>query len=104
VPTVVALDVPLRDAGSPWVAQVLEALAPTAVWGVLDATRKPADLAGWVRALPRVDAVVVTETESSADPAALLDGLTVPVAVVDGARATPHRWAALLCERSAGRS
>ncbi|KQS68403.1 hypothetical protein [Modestobacter sp. Leaf380] len=103
VPTVVAVDVPLRDAGSAWVAQMLQAWAPTAVWGVLDATRKPADLTGWLAGLPRVDAVVVTDTESSADPAALLAGLPVPVAVVDGARATAHRWAALLCERLAGR-
>ncbi len=104
VPTVVAVDVPLRDAGSAWVAQMLQAWAPTTVWGVLDATRKPADLTGWLAALPRVDAVVVTDTESSADPAALLAGLPVPVAVVDGARATAHRWAALLCERLASRS
>ena len=83
----------------------LPLLAPLgAGWAVLDATRKPADLRTWLARLPRVDAVVVDDTRASADPAALLDGLPVPVAMVDGVRATPHAWAALLCERLAGRS
>ncbi len=103
VPTVVAVDVPLGDAGGAWAAQMVQAWDATAVWGVLDSTRKPAALRSWLAGLPRVDAVVVTDTESAPDPAALLEGLPVPVAVVDGARATPHRWAALLCERLAGR-
>ncbi|MFC7575815.1 hypothetical protein ACFQX8_27930 [Klenkia terrae] len=103
VPTVVAVDVPLGDAGGAWAAQMVQAWDATAVWGVLDSTRKPAALRSWLAGLPRVDAVVVTDTDSAPDPAALLEGLPVPVAVVDGARATPHRWAALLCERLAGR-
>ncbi|MCO7221843.1 hypothetical protein, partial [Klenkia sp. PcliD-1-E] len=90
-------------AGGAWAAQMLQAWSATAVWGVLDATRKPGALRTWLAGLPRVDAVVVTDTDSAPDPATLLDGLPVPVAVVDGARATPHRWAALLCERLAGR-
>jgi hypothetical protein len=69
------------------------------VWAVADATRKPEDLAGWLGALPRVDALVLQDTDLSADPAAVL-ALDVPVAVLDGVRATPHRWASLLCERS----
>ncbi|SSC22685.1 Hypothetical protein KLENKIAIHU_1274, partial [Klenkia terrae] len=103
VPTVVAVDVPLGDAGGARAAQMVQAWDAPAVWGVLDSTRKPAALRSWLAGLPRVDAVVVTDTDSAPDPAALLEGLPVPVAVVDGARATPHRWAALLCERLAGR-
>ncbi|SDN59615.1 hypothetical protein SAMN05660199_00365 [Klenkia soli] len=103
VPTVIAVDVPLGDAGGAWAAQMVQAWDATAVWGVLDSTRKPAALRSWLAGLPRVDAVVVTDTDAAPDPAALLEGLPVPVAVVDGARATPHRWAALLCERLAGR-
>ncbi|MEI4270727.1 hypothetical protein TEK04_03225 [Klenkia sp. LSe6-5] len=102
VPTVVAVDVPLGDAGGAWAAQMVHAWSGTAVWAVLDSTRKPGALRSWLAELPRVDAVVVTDTDAAPDPAALLDGLPVPVAVVDGARATPHRWAALLCERLAG--
>ena len=36
---------------------------------------------------------------SAADPAAVLRRVATPVAVIDGVRATPHRWASLLCER-----
>jgi hypothetical protein len=46
-----------------------------------------------------VDALVVTDTDLSADPAAVLRRVAAPVAIVDGVRATPHRWASLLCER-----
>ena len=42
------------------------------------------------------------DTDPSADPAAVLSRVTTPVAQVDGARATPHRWASLLCERMEG--
>jgi hypothetical protein len=95
--TVVAVHAPMRSAG--WAAAMTDAFAPAAVWAVADATRKPEDLAGWLGALPRVDALVLQDTDLSADPAAVL-ALDVPVAVLDGVRATPHRWASLLCERS----
>ena len=39
------------------------------------------------------------DTDLSADPAAVLRRVDTPVAMLDGARATPHRWASLLCER-----
>jgi hypothetical protein len=42
---------------------------------------------------------VVTDTDLSADPAAVLRQVAAPVALLDGVRATPHRWASLLCER-----
>ena len=48
---------------------------------------------------PRVDAIVVQDTDLSVDPAAVLRRVDTPVALIDGARATPHRWASLLCER-----
>jgi hypothetical protein len=77
--------------------------APVAVWAVVEATRKPEDLEPWLEGLPRVDALMVQDTDLSADPAAVLHRvalpLALPVAVLDGVRATPHRWASLLCER-----
>jgi hypothetical protein len=97
--TIVAVDAPLRTSGGPWLEHMLSVWSPSAVWGVLDSTRKPEDLVPWLDGLPRLDAVVVQDTDSTADPAAVLSHVTVPVALVDGARATAHRWASLLCER-----
>ncbi|CCH86461.1 protein of unknown function [Modestobacter italicus] len=97
--TIIAVDAPLRTSGGPWLEHMLTIWSPTAVWGVLDSTRKPEDLVPWLDGLPRLDAVVVQDTDSTADPAAVLDHVSVPVALVDGARATAHRWASLLCER-----
>ncbi len=100
--TIVAVDAPLRT-DAYWTAQMLAIWAPVAVWAVVEATRKPEDLGPWLEGLPRVDALMVQDTDLSADPAAVLHRvalpLDLPVAVVDGMRATPHRWASLLCER-----
>ncbi|WP_249523481.1 hypothetical protein, partial [Modestobacter marinus] len=97
--TIVAVDAPLRTSGGPWMEHMLSVWSPSAVWAVMDATRKPEDLVPWLDGLPRLDAVVVEDTDSTADPAAVLDHVPVPVAMVDGTRATAHRWASLLCER-----
>jgi hypothetical protein len=97
--TIVAVDAPLRTSGGPWLEHMLSIWSPTAVWAVLDSTRKPEDLVPWLDGLPRLDAVVVQNTDATADPAAVLNHVSVPIALVDGARATAHRWASLLCER-----
>jgi hypothetical protein len=97
--TIIAVDAPLRTSGGPWLEHMLAVWSPSAVWAVLDSTRKPEDLVPWLDGLPRLDAVVVQDTDSTADPAAVLSHVSVPVALVDGARATAHRWASLLCER-----
>ncbi|MDT0275665.1 hypothetical protein [Blastococcus goldschmidtiae] len=96
--TIVAVDAPLRS-DAYWMAQMLAIWSPVAVWAVVEATRKPEDLEHWLDGLSRVDALIVQDTDLSADPAAVLDRLDAPVAVVDGLRATPHRWASVLCER-----
>jgi hypothetical protein len=96
--TIVAVDAPLRT-DAYWTAQMLAIWMPSAVWAVVEATRKPEDLEPWLDCLPRVDALMVQDTDLSADPAAVLRSVGLPVAVVDGVRATPHRWASLLCER-----
>jgi hypothetical protein len=97
--TIIAVDAPLRTSGGPWLEHMLSVWSPSAVWAVLDSTRKPEDLVPWLDGLPRLDAVVVQDTDATADPAAVLSHVSVPVALVDGARATAHRWASLLCER-----
>ena len=96
--TIVAVDAPLR-ADAYWTAQMMAVWTPAAVWAVVEATRKPEDLEPWIDGLPQVDALIVQDTDLSADPAAVLRRVDTPVGLVDGARATPHRWASLLCER-----
>jgi hypothetical protein len=96
--TIVAVDSPMR-ADAYWTAQMLAIWNPVAVWAVVEATRKPEDLEPWLARLPQVDAMVVQDSDLSADPAAVLRRVDTPVALLDGARATPHRWASLLCER-----
>jgi hypothetical protein len=96
--TIVAVDAPLR-ADAYWMAQMARVWEPVAVWAVVEATRKPEDLEQWIGGLPRVDALIVQDVDLSADPAAVLRRVDAPVALLDGIRATPHRWASLLCER-----
>ena len=45
------------------------------------------------------DAALVTLVDLPDVDAAVLRRVDMPVALIDGARATPHRWASLLCER-----
>jgi hypothetical protein len=96
--TIVAVDAPLRT-DAYWMAQMLAIWTPSAVWAVVEATRKPEDLEQWLDGLPRTDALVVQDTDLSADPAAVLARVNTPVALLDGVPATPHRWASVLCER-----
>jgi hypothetical protein len=96
--TIVAVDAPMRT-DAYWTAQMMAIWTPVAVWAVVEATRKPEDLEPWMDGLPQVDALIVQDTDLSADPAAVLRRVDAPVALLDGARATPHRWASLLCER-----
>jgi hypothetical protein len=72
----------------------------TAVWAIVDATRKTADTARHLRALGEVEALVVHSVELTSDPATVL-GLDLPIFSLDGKPATPHAWAAMLCARIA---
>ncbi|PRY28738.1 hypothetical protein CLV70_10741 [Pseudosporangium ferrugineum] len=77
-----------------------EALGATAMWAVVDATRKTRDSAKHLRALGDVEALVVHNVDLTSDPATVL-GLDLPIFSLDGKPATPHSWAALLCARIA---
>ncbi|NYJ06314.1 hypothetical protein [Petropleomorpha daqingensis] len=96
--TIVAVDAPLRT-DAYWMSQMLAIWSPTAVWAVVEATRKPEDLEQWLGGLPRADALVVQDADLSVDPAAVLARVDTPVALLDGVPATAHRWASVLCER-----
>jgi hypothetical protein len=97
---VVVLDAPIGGTDPLWVNDVCEALGTTALWAVVDATRKTADTAKHLRTLGDVEALVVHGVELTADPATVL-GLELPIFSLDGKPATPHAWAAMLCARIA---
>jgi hypothetical protein len=99
-PWVVALDAPIGATDPLWVSDVCDALGATALWAVVDATRKTADTARHLRSLGDVEALVVHSVELTTDPATVL-GLDLPIFSLDGKPATPHAWAAMLCARIA---
>jgi flagellar biosynthesis GTPase FlhF len=94
--SLVAIEAALDE--SSWAASIVEAVRPTAVWVVVDASRKTSDVAHHLHGLRRVDAIALRSTLSSGDPASPLS-LRLPVALLDGRPATPYAWAAMLCER-----
>lgn len=91
-PGIVVIDAPLAlvaDAnGCDWVDDVVAALDPTAVWAVVDATRRHEDLVRWLGVLPQLEALAVHGVAVTSDPEAV-HHLGVPVALVDG-RAVPE--------------
>jgi hypothetical protein len=97
---VVVLDAPVGGTDPLWVNEMCDAIGATAVWAIVDATRKTADTARHLRTLGEVEALVVHSVEITADPASVL-GLDLPIYSLDGKAATPHVWAAMLCARIA---
>ncbi|MCW2502311.1 MAG: hypothetical protein JWO79_595, partial [Actinomycetia bacterium] len=100
-PHLVVVDAPIEGDNGAWAHAVAEELGASAVWALVDATRKTADVARHLRGLGIVDAIAVHGTAATSDPASVLS-LGVPVALLDGRRATPQAWAALLCDRLGG--
>jgi hypothetical protein len=96
---VVAVEAAMDGAGPRWARSVVEALRPSAVWAVVDATRKVADIGDYLQALGHVDAIALYRAGASRDPAAVFD-LPVPVAMVDGRSATALAWVDLLYEKA----
>jgi hypothetical protein len=99
-PWVVVLDAPIGATDPIWVNDMCDAIGATAVWAVVDATRKTADTARHLRTLGDVEALIVHGVDLTADPATVL-GLDLPIVSLDGKPATPHAWAAMLCARIA---
>jgi hypothetical protein len=97
---VVVLDAPIGATDPLWVNDMCDAFGATALWAVVDATRKTADTARHLRMLGEVEALVVHNVGLTADPATVL-GLDLPIFSLDGKPATPHAWAAMLCARIA---
>lgn len=99
-PFVVAVCPPEGAAGISWTRAMLEALEPVAVWAAVRADRKPDDVTAWLDGLGTVDALAVGACADTCSPAAVLS-TGVPVAALEGRRATPAAWTALLVERLA---
>ncbi|MFF5295620.1 hypothetical protein [Paractinoplanes globisporus] len=97
---VVVMDAPVGGTDPLWVNEMCDAIGATAVWAIVDATRKTADTARHLRTLGEVEALLVHSVEITADPASVL-GLDLPIFSLDGKPATPHVWAAMLCARIA---
>ncbi|MEU8815823.1 hypothetical protein [Actinoplanes sp. NPDC048796] len=97
---VVVLDAPVGGTDPLWVNEMCDAIGATALWAVVDATRKTADTGRHLRTLGEVEALVVHGVELTADPGSVL-GLDLPIHSLDGKPATPHAWAAMLCARIA---
>jgi hypothetical protein len=94
---VVAVYAPPLGADQRWTRQVLRALRPSCVWGMVGATTKPDDVRRWITAVGGVDALAMTEVSATATPAAILS-LGVPVTRLDDEPATPERWAAVVAD------
>ena len=97
---IIVMDAPVGGTDPLWVNEMCDAIGATAVWAIVDATRKTADTARHLRTLGEVEALVVHGVELTGDPASVL-GLDLPIFSLDGKPATPHAWAAMLCARIA---
>jgi hypothetical protein len=97
-PHLVVVDTPMEAGAAEWTRKVADAIGATAIWAVVDATRKTSDLIRHLDSLGRVDALAVHAVAETGDPATVL-GLPAPVAYLDGRPASPRAWAALLTER-----
>src|SRR5439155_230409 len=95
-PTVVVVDAPVSMADDHyWARDVIAALEPHIVWGVVDGGRKLEDLAAWSEIVGGVDALAVNGVQDTMTPASVLH-LGLPVALVDGEPASPELWADIL--------
>jgi hypothetical protein len=99
VPAIVVVDIAADDVAVDgefsWCAQVIAALSATAVWAVVDASRKTTDVRSELDRLGALDALAVFGVAKTSSPATVWD-LEVPIALLDGRRATPGAWSALM--------
>ena len=93
--SIIVIDAPLTMAGDPlaaeWVREMVQALDATAVWAVVDATRRPKDVRRWIAAIGGADGIVAHDVAATSEPGELLQ-LGAPVAYLDGAHATGAAW------------
>jgi hypothetical protein len=87
---IVVVDAPFDLVADPhgraWVAEAVRTVGATAVWAVVDATRRTDDLQRWLGGVPDAEALVVHGQALTSDPQAV-HGLGLPVAAHDGVEA-----------------
>jgi hypothetical protein len=98
--TVVAIGSPLEQRERRWSIDMLDAIAPDVVWGVVGADRKCEDVQAWADALGGIDALALEHLDATVSPASMLQ-LGIPVGYLDGTPANAALWAVLLAERLA---
>ena len=99
-PTVIVVDAAVSVTDRYWVRDLIAALEPHSVWGVVDGGRKLEDLAAWYDVVGGVDALALTGVTETLTPASVLH-LGLPVAMLDGEPASPELWAEILLNRIA---
>ena len=98
---IVALAVGPDARGRAEASELLAALDPDQVWGVVDARTKPRDSVRWLTEVGSrriVDALAVRGLFETTQPGTVLD-LGIPVAWFDGIPATDVAWVAALTQR-----
>src|SRR3546814_15822396 len=58
-PTIVAVESPYGRRQTSWAMELLDAIEPGMVWGVVEATSKPEDITTWAERVGGVDALAV---------------------------------------------
>ncbi len=96
--TFVAISQPSLTTGTAWASDMLDRLEPTQLWGLAAAGWKPEDVDAWSRRLGGFDMVCLDRLVDTVSPASMLS-LGLPIGRLDGADATPQRWADLLLDR-----
>ncbi len=92
-----AIGAPLAGGNRSWARAVLRSMQPASLWGITDATIKPEDVADWSDCLGGLDALVLIGVRLTVSPLAVIS-TEIPVARLDDDRATPERWAAVVCD------
>lgn len=88
---VIPTDATERCGRDPWLHDIVAALAPTAVWLLVDATTKTEDNHRLLSELPAADALVIHSMQATVNPQTVRD-LGLPIALIDGRK--PDSYAA----------
>ncbi len=98
--TIIAMDASLSDMRRQWAKEIIEALSPDMVCGIVESTHKPEDVASWAIDIGRVDCLAIRGRGATMTPASVL-ACGIPIALIDGEKATDEVWSSIISERLA---